>query len=175
MTHTLRTCKISLATALIFSLQITKSFAQNTYLSPIINGVSNNFNYGEANSTLKSYKKDAKGIMAGATFQAGITPAFSVVTETYFVMKGATLKTDNPLTVNKSTLRLYNAEIPVLAGKSSEIDPLQPDEDSTGLIPYSGTYIHIGERDYLLFNNTRYVEASKPTSREYHFPVKIKL
>ena len=115
MTQLLRTWKISLATALIFSLQITKTFAQKTYMSPLINMVNSNFNYGDANSVVKSYKKDARGIMAGATFQAGITPAFSVVAETYFVMKGATLKTDNPLTVNKSTLRLYNAEIPVLA------------------------------------------------------------
>jgi predicted nucleotide-binding protein (sugar kinase/HSP70/actin superfamily) len=42
-------------------------------------------------------------------------------------------------------------------------------------MPYSGTYIQIAEREYLLFNNTRYDESSKPTSREYHFPVKIKL
>lgn len=115
MTQLLKTWKISLTTALIFSLQITTSFAQKTYMSPLINVVNSNFNYGDANSTLKSYKKDARGIMAGVTFQAGITPAFSIVAETYFVMKGATLKIDNPLTVNKSTLRLYNAEIPVLA------------------------------------------------------------
>lgn len=115
MTQTLRAWKISLATALIFSLQITKSFAQKTYMSPLINVVNSNFNYGDANKAMKSYKKDARGIMAGATFQAGITPAFSVVAETYFIMKGATLKTKNPLTDNKSTLRLYNAEIPVLA------------------------------------------------------------
>ncbi len=115
MTHLSRTWKISLAIALIFSLKITKSFSQKTYISPIINGVNSNFNYGKANNAMKSYKKDALGIMAGVTFQAGITPVMSVVTETYFVMKGATLKTDNPLTVNKSTLRLYNAEIPVLA------------------------------------------------------------
>ena len=115
MTQLLRTWKISLATALIFSLQITKSFAQNTYMSPLINVVSSNFNYGDANNTMKSFKKDAKGVMVGATFQAGITRAFSVVAETYFVMKGATLKAGNPLTANKSTLRLYNAEIPVLA------------------------------------------------------------
>ncbi len=115
MTQLLATWKVSLAMAVIFSLQITKSFAQKTYMSPLINVVNSNFNYGDANSAMKSYKKDARGIMAGATFQAGITPAFSVVAETYFVMKGATLKADNPLTVNKSTLRLYNVEIPVLA------------------------------------------------------------
>ena len=115
MTNLSKTWKLSLATALIFSLQIAKSFAQQTYMSPLINVVNSNFNYGDANSAVKSYKKDTRGIMAGVTFQAGITPAFSVVTETYFVMKGATLKTENPLTVNKSTLRLYNAEIPLLA------------------------------------------------------------
>ena len=115
MTQALKAWKISLATAFIFSLQTTKSFAQNTYMSPVINIVNSNFNYGDANKMMKSFKKDAKGIMAGVTFQAGITPAFSVVAETYFVMKGATLKADNPLTVNKSTLRLYNAEIPLLA------------------------------------------------------------
>jgi hypothetical protein len=115
MTNLSKTWKISLATALIFSLQIAKSFAQQTYMSPLINVVNSNFNYGDANSDIKSYKKDARGIMAGVTLQAGVTPALSVVAETYFVMKGATLKADNPLTVNKSTLRMYNAEIPVLA------------------------------------------------------------
>lgn len=115
MTALSKTWKISLATALIFSLQITKALAQETYMTPVIKEVNNNFYYGGTNSTLRTHKKDARGIMAGATFQAGITPAFSVVAETYFVMKGAILKTDNPLTINKSTLRLYNVEIPVLA------------------------------------------------------------
>lgn len=30
-----------------------------------------------------------------------------------------------------------------------------------------------GAKEYLLFNNTRYEEASVPTDREHHFPVKI--
>jgi hypothetical protein len=111
----LRTSKISIAIALIFSLQSIQSSGQNTYMSPVINLVNSNFNYGDANNTMKSLKKDAKGIMAGVTFQTGITPALSVVAEAYFVMKGATLKSGNPLKVNKSTLRLYNTEIPLLA------------------------------------------------------------
>jgi len=115
MTQAFKVSKFLLATAFIFSLQITTSHAQNTYMSPVINVVNSNFNYGNANETMKPFKKDAKGIMAGVTFQAGITPTLSVVAETYFVMKGATLKAGNPLTVNKSTLRLYNAEIPVMA------------------------------------------------------------
>ncbi|MCB0659404.1 MAG: hypothetical protein KDC04_00615 [Saprospiraceae bacterium] len=44
----------------------------------------------------------------------------------------------------------------------------------TTLMPYSGTYIEIKEREYILFNNTRYDETSKPTIKEYHFPIKIK-
>jgi hypothetical protein len=46
--------------------------------------------------------------------------------------------------------------------------------DKLNLMPYSGTYIKVAEREYLLFNNTRYNPNSKPTAREYHFPVKIK-
>ena len=42
-------------------------------------------------------------------------------------------------------------------------------------MPYSGTYIKMAERQYLLFNNTRYNPASKVADKEYHFPVKIKL
>ena len=40
---------------------------------------------------------------------------FSVVPEIYFAMKGGSLKENNPLTVSKSTLRLYSVEMPVLA------------------------------------------------------------
>ena len=40
-------------------------------------------------------------------------------------------------------------------------------------MPYSGTIVKVGAKEYLLFNNTRYEEASAPTDREHHFPVKI--
>ena len=33
----------------------------------------------------------------------------------------------------------------------------------------------MAERQYLLFNNTRYKPTSKVTDKEYHFPIKIKL
>lgn len=42
-------------------------------------------------------------------------------------------------------------------------------------MPYSGTYIRMAERQYLLFNNTRYKSDSIVADKEYHFPVKIKL
>jgi hypothetical protein len=47
--------------------------------------------------------------------------------------------------------------------------------DTENLMPYSGTYIKMTERQYLLFNNTRYTSTSVVAEKEYHFPVKIKL
>lgn len=71
-----------------------------------------------------------------------------------------------------------NLSIPVIVvtiNKTASKELLAFDTLSEGLMPFSGTYINVGEREYLLFNNTRYDDTSKPTPREYHFPVKIKL
>ncbi len=86
-----------------------------TYLDPVLNLVGTNFNYGTANSSLKDYKKSTLGAQVGVTFQAGITPAFSLVSEFYFMMKGGKLNVNNPLTTKESTIRLYTLELPVLA------------------------------------------------------------
>lgn len=88
--------------------------------------------------------------------------------------------------ISKKELRpildvLYNKlklKIPVIVvtiNKTASKELIAFDTTSTGLMPYSGTYIKVAEREYLLFNNTRYDEESKPTAKEYHFPVKIKL
>ena len=69
----------------------------------------------ESNSTLADYKKSNNGIQAGASFQAGITPGFSLVSELYFMRKGGKLKANNPLTTSESSLRLNTIELPVLA------------------------------------------------------------
>ena len=86
-----------------------------TYLDLMINVVSTNLNYGGANSSLTDYKKSNNGIQAGASFQAGITPGFSVVSELYFMRKGGKLKAGNPSTSSESSLRLNTIELPVLA------------------------------------------------------------
>lgn len=86
-----------------------------TYLDLMVNVVSTNLNYGGSNSALSDYKKSANGIQAGASFQAGITPGFSLVSELYFMKKGGKLKANNPLSSNESTLRLNTLELPVLA------------------------------------------------------------
>jgi hypothetical protein len=86
-----------------------------TYLDLMVNVVSTSLNYGAANSALTDYKKTNNGIQAGVSFQAGITPAFSLVSELYFMRKGGKLKTDNPLTNSESSLRFNTIELPVLA------------------------------------------------------------
>jgi len=86
-----------------------------TYFDLMVNMQSANLNYGGSNSALSDYKKPVKGIQAGASFQAGVTRAFSLVSELYFIRKGGELKANNPLTTSKSILRLNTLELPVLA------------------------------------------------------------
>ena len=87
----------------------------HTYFDVVLNLVSTNLNYGDANSALKDYKKSVLGAQAGVSFQAGITSHFSLVPELYFMMKGGKLKEGNPETGAERTLRFYTAELPVLA------------------------------------------------------------
>ena len=86
-----------------------------TYLDLMVNVVSTNLNYGGSNSAVADYKKSANGIQAGASFQAGVTPRFSLISELYFIRKGGKLKVNNPLSDFKSTLRINTLELPVLA------------------------------------------------------------
>lgn len=86
-----------------------------TYLDLMINVESTNLNYGSSNQVLSDYKEPVKGIQAGLSFQAGITSHFSLVSELYFMKKGGTIIANNPLSVNKTTLRFNTLELPVLA------------------------------------------------------------
>ena len=86
-----------------------------TYLDLVLNVVSTNINYGKSNSSFADYKKIVYGGQVGASFQAGITPGFSLVSELYFIMKGDKLSANNPLTEAKSVIRFYSLEFPVLA------------------------------------------------------------
>jgi hypothetical protein len=86
-----------------------------TYLDLMINLESTNLNYGSLNSDLAAYKEPVKGLQAGLSFQAGITPRFSLVSELYFMKKGGTLIANNPLSASETTLRLNTVELPVLA------------------------------------------------------------
>lgn len=73
-------------------------------------------------------------------------------------------------------LKLDIPVIIVTINKTASKDLLAFDTNSIDkLMPISGTYINVAEREYLLFNNTRYNQASEPAQKEYHFPVKLKL
>lgn len=108
------TIKSLIALVLLISVSIT-SFSQTSRFSIAVNSLTTSFNYGKLNSALQPYKKNFTGLQAGVSYQAGISPVFSVVPELYFAMKGGILKENNPLKVRKSTLRLYSVDMPVLA------------------------------------------------------------
>jgi hypothetical protein len=91
------------------------SYAQDSHVAILINMVNSKLNYGEMNSSLKHYSKNVRGLQAGLSWQAGITKNFSILSEAYFISKGGRLTGGNPLNEVGSTLRLYTAEIPVLA------------------------------------------------------------
>lgn len=96
------------------SIKVGK-MTEQTYMDLLLNVVGTNINYGKSNSALTDYKKSVLGAQVGLSFQAGITPKLSLVSELYFIMKGGALKADNPFTASKTTLRLYTLEFPVLA------------------------------------------------------------
>jgi hypothetical protein len=86
-----------------------------THLGLVLNMVSTSLNYGKSNNAFSDYKKPVFGGQFGLSFQGGITPKFSVLTEAYVIMKGGKLEANNPLTANKTTLRFYTIELPALA------------------------------------------------------------
>lgn len=105
----------TIAMALVFAVSSFNSFSQVNRFSISINSLTTNFNYGSANSDLQPYKKNFRGLKAGVSYQAGVNSMFSIVPELYFAVKGGTLKENNPVTINKSTVRIHTIEMPVLA------------------------------------------------------------
>ncbi len=89
--------------------------AEKTYISLLLKTVNTNLNYGKSNSALADNKKSLQGVQFGASFQAGITPKLSLVSELYFITKGGKLTENKLLNISKTTLRLYTIEVPVLA------------------------------------------------------------
>ena len=78
------------------------------------------------------------------------------------------------------TLYALDVSIPVIVltinrTASKNILAFDISDPSKNLMPYSGTYVQIAERQYLLFNNARYKEDSVPGKKDYKFPVKIKI
>lgn len=103
------------AITLLMVLAHLPSSAQTSRFSLSVNSLTTNFNYGGANKTFRGDKKDYKGWQAGFSYQAGVTPHFSLVPELYFASKGGALKSGNSITGSASTLRVNSLDIPVLA------------------------------------------------------------
>jgi hypothetical protein len=91
------------------------SFSQSSHVAIVVTTTDVNFNYGGKNAELKSSKEDVRALRAGLSFQAGVTKHFSWVGELYYATKGGTLNAGNGLTQDKSTLKLYSAELPLMA------------------------------------------------------------
>lgn len=104
----------SITIVMLLIMLASNAFSQTSKFSVSINSLTTNFNYGKANAELNPYKKNYRGLQAGFSYQAGITPVFSIVPEIYFAMKGGSLKVNNTITNSKSTLRLNSLELPVL-------------------------------------------------------------
>ncbi len=109
--------KTAVTTCSIAILMISNfvSFSQTNKFGLSFNSLTTNFNYGKSNPSLQAFKKNFKGLQIGAFYQIGISKEFSIVPELYFAMKGGVLNEKNPETINKSTLRTWSLESPVLA------------------------------------------------------------
>jgi len=147
-----------------------------TYLDLVLNVVSTNFNYGRSNSSLSDYKKSTFGAQVGASFQAGITSDFSLVSELYFIMKGGQLDASNPLTANKTTLRFYALELPVLA--RFHFGKFYANAGPSIAYNLYGTRKMEGSTAALSFNNSgegfRRVDAGIQMGAGYRFKIKRK-
>ncbi|MDV7138312.1 porin family protein [Maribacter sp. TH_r10] len=96
-------------------LMAINAIAQETYLDVVINYTPTTMDFGDNNKTVKDFKKGYWGLQAGASLQLGVTDYFSVVPELYFVMKGAKLEKNNPLTGQETRIRFNTIDLPVLA------------------------------------------------------------
>lgn len=147
-----------------------------TYLDLLLNVVSTNFNYGKSNSSLADYKKSTFGAQIGASFQAGITPTLSLVSELYFIMKGGALNANNPLTDGKTTLRFYALELPVLA--RFNVGKFYANAGPSIAYNFYGTSKMEGSTKALRFNNSsegfKRLDAGVQMGAGYRFKLKQK-
>ncbi|SRX75184.1 porin family protein [Aequorivita antarctica] len=147
-----------------------------TYLSPLLNMVNTDLNYGKSNNTLTDSKKSEQGLQIGATFQAGITPNFSLVSELYFITKGGKLKENISAGIPKSSLRLYTIESPLLA--RFNIGRFYLNAGPSIAYNVSGTYKTEGISKNLSFNNStedfKRWDAGIQAGAGYRFKIKQK-
>jgi hypothetical protein len=86
-----------------------------THFGLLVNLVNSNIDYGQSSSEMWGRKSSSRGLQAGATFQAGISPRISLVSELYYMRKGGQINAANSPTGSDATLRFHTLEMPVLA------------------------------------------------------------
>ena len=85
---------------------------------------------------------------------------------------------DDELQPIQKALEALDLHIPVFIisiNKTESEDIVAFDESWSDKMPFSGTYINIGNRKYLLFNNTRYNNQSFRAADGWPFPIKLKI
>ena len=79
-----------------------------------------------------------------------------------------------PIIDGMHKLNLQNKPIYILnINKTESKDIIAYDTDFNDLMPYSGTFIRLGERKFLLFNNGRFIDEKFYSSDGFPFPIKI--
>jgi hypothetical protein len=78
----------------------------------------------------------------------------------------------------ETQLRELGLDIPVIiitVNKTESKDLVLFDTNCNDLIPVSGTFISIGNNQFLLCNNTRYGNSAKEKIESFPFPIRLKI
>ncbi len=147
-----------------------------TYFTPIIKLASSNLNYGSDNSSVADFKKELKGIQAGASVQIGLAPHVSLLTEFYYMRKGGILKANNPLTTDETTYKFNTLELPVLA--RLHLGRIHVNAGPSVAYYFSGKEKTTDQTKAISFNKTgdgyRRLKAGIGMGGGYTFPIKQK-
>lgn len=81
-----------------------------------------------------------------------------------------------PILEGLHQLNLENKPIYILnINKTESKDSIAYDTNFDNLMPYSGTFVRLGERKFLLFNNGRFENEKFYESDGYPFPIKVSM
>lgn len=122
------------------------------------------------------FSKEDTELLAGSILNAirsffNQSEADKIVIHFYKEMSKKELK---PIMAGLHKLNLENKPIYILnINKTESKDIIAYDTDFNSLMPYSGTFIRLGIRSFLLFNNGRFEEENFYPADGFPFPIKI--
>ena len=133
-------------------------------------------NTGSFNS-FEYFHKDELKELAGSIEDAIICYKNAVQNPTRLIIHYYKDMSEREVEVIEKTLININLDIPVFIvtiNKTESEDVFVYDFNYSNRMPYSGTYVNLGNSTYLLCNNTRY-EGSSRRIEGFPFPVKLKI